>query len=96
MVEKMEVDEPVLPKEKPKKEEPKDELDIEQLKRPDASIEDIKKYIAQIDQYEKRSLDPFLAKGFFYMTLVAERRNEISQLRGYLNSRLRIATLRNQ
>uniref|UniRef100_A0AC35EXH2 Uncharacterized protein n=1 Tax=Panagrolaimus sp. PS1159 TaxID=55785 RepID=A0AC35EXH2_9BILA len=42
----------------------------------------IKNYIAKIDQYEKRSLDPFLAKGFFYMTLVAERRNEISHLRG--------------
>jgi 26S proteasome regulatory subunit N3 len=55
-----------------------------------------KNYIAKIDQYEKRSLDPFLAKGFFYLTLVAERQNKISDLRGYLNGRLRVATLRNQ
>lgn len=39
-------------------------------------------YIARIDQFEKRSLDPFLAKGFFYLTLVAERQNRISDLRG--------------
>ena len=56
----------------------------------------IKNYIAKIDQYEKRSLDPFLAKSFFYMTLVAERQNKVPEIRGYLNSRLRIATLRNQ
>ncbi|KAE9555614.1 hypothetical protein FO519_001192 [Halicephalobus sp. NKZ332] len=53
-------------------------------------------YIARIDQFERRSLDSFLAKGFFYLTLVAERQNRIAELRGYLNSRLRVATLRNQ
>jgi 26S proteasome regulatory subunit N3 len=54
------------------------------------------KSIAKIDQHEKRSLDPFLAKGFFYLTLVAERQHKLSDLRGYLNGRLRVATLRNQ
>ena len=62
----------------------------------DDAASSIKNYIAKIDKLEDRSLDPFLAKGFFYMTLVAERQSKISDLRGYLNSRLRVSTLRNQ
>ncbi|CAD5206940.1 unnamed protein product [Bursaphelenchus okinawaensis] len=48
------------------------------------------------DGHDKRSLDPFLAKGFFYLTLISERTGKMGDLPPYLNSRLRFATLRHQ
>ncbi|KAI1697252.1 PCI domain-containing protein [Ditylenchus destructor] len=52
--------------------------------------------IERVDQYDKRILDIFLAKAFFYLTLLAERMNTIKDLPQLLSGRLRLATLRNQ
>lgn len=51
----------------------------------DAVDQCAKNYIQRIDLFDKRSLDTFLAKGFFYLTLVAERQNRIADLRGLVN-----------
>uniref|UniRef100_A0A914CJF7 PCI domain-containing protein n=1 Tax=Acrobeloides nanus TaxID=290746 RepID=A0A914CJF7_9BILA len=55
-----------------------------------------KNYISRIDVFDKRSLDPFLAKAFFYYALISERVGNTAELISYLNSRLRLSTLRNQ
>ncbi|KAI1704941.1 PCI domain-containing protein [Ditylenchus destructor] len=52
--------------------------------------------IERVDQYDKRVLDIFTAKAFFYLTLLAERMNTIKDLPQLLSGRLRLATLRNQ
>ncbi|MFH4984831.1 hypothetical protein AB6A40_011540, partial [Gnathostoma spinigerum] len=52
--------------------------------------------ISRLDFHDKRSLDPIAAKAFFYLCLIYERTNKLSDLRAYLNGRLRTATLRRQ
>lgn len=39
-----------------------------------------KSLIECADGYDKRSLDPFLAKGFFYLTLISERIGKLDPL----------------
>jgi 26S proteasome regulatory subunit N3 len=52
--------------------------------------------IARADIHEKRSLDAFLARAFFYLALISERTGKITEIAGYFNGRLRMATLRHQ
>jgi 26S proteasome regulatory subunit N3 len=39
-----------------------------------------KYYIECADKYDKRSLDPFLAKGYFYLSLISERTGKVGTL----------------
>ncbi|KAI6192654.1 26S proteasome non-ATPase regulatory subunit 3 [Aphelenchoides besseyi] len=65
-------------------------------KKYDLALECAKYLILCADRYDKRSLDPFLAKGYFYLSLISERTGKIGTLPPYLNSRLRFATLHHQ
>ncbi|KAI6182022.1 Proteasome component region PCI and 26S proteasome regulatory subunit domain containing protein [Aphelenchoides fujianensis] len=65
-------------------------------KKYDLALECAKFLIQCADRYDKRSLDPFLAKGYFYLSLISERTGKIGTLAPYLNSRLRFATLHHQ
>ncbi|KAL6727592.1 hypothetical protein Aduo_009456 [Ancylostoma duodenale] len=52
--------------------------------------------ISRADSVDKRSLDPLVAKGIFYLALIYERQHKLHELGCFLNSRLRTATLRRQ
>ncbi|VDM69690.1 unnamed protein product, partial [Strongylus vulgaris] len=52
--------------------------------------------IVRADALDKRSLDPLVAKGIFYLALIYERQHKLHELGCFLNSRLRTATLRRQ
>ncbi|KHJ84541.1 ribosomal protein L32 [Oesophagostomum dentatum] len=52
--------------------------------------------ISRADSIDKRSLDPLVAKGIFYLALIYERQHKLHELGCFLNSRLRTATLRRQ
>ncbi|EYB83581.1 hypothetical protein Y032_0333g2820 [Ancylostoma ceylanicum] len=52
--------------------------------------------ISRADAVDKRSLDPLVAKGIFYLALIYERQHKLHELGCFLNSRLRTATLRRQ
>ncbi|KAK6741048.1 hypothetical protein RB195_009105 [Necator americanus] len=52
--------------------------------------------ISRADSLDKRSLDPIVAKGIFYLALIYERQHKLHELGCFLNSRLRTATLRRQ
>ncbi|KAI6183118.1 26S proteasome non-ATPase regulatory subunit 3 [Aphelenchoides bicaudatus] len=55
-----------------------------------------KNFIEYAEKYDKRLLDPFLAKGYFYLSLISEHTGRIETLPLILNSQLRFATLRRQ
>lgn len=65
-------------------------------KKYDLAMQCAKSLIEYADRHDKRSLDPFLAKGYFYLALISERTGKIGTLPPYLNSRLRFATLHHQ
>ncbi|CAI4229163.1 unnamed protein product [Auanema sp. JU1783] len=50
--------------------------------------------ISKVDQSEKRSHDPIVAKAYFYLALVHEKLGRFHELTSYFNSRLRTSTLR--
>jgi hypothetical protein len=68
-------------------------VDQQQLEQADFCV---KNYISRIDIFDKCSLDSFLAKAFFYYAWISERVGNITELISYLNSSLRLLTLRNQ
>ncbi|CAJ0939761.1 unnamed protein product, partial [Mesorhabditis belari] len=58
------------------------------------SEEAAKHLIQRFDQLDKRTLDPIVAKAYFYLALIAEKNGRLDAERDFLNARLRTATLR--
>uniref|UniRef100_A0AC35TUD4 PCI domain-containing protein n=1 Tax=Rhabditophanes sp. KR3021 TaxID=114890 RepID=A0AC35TUD4_9BILA len=52
--------------------------------------------IARVDSLETRTLDPLLAKGFYYYALMHEKAGTLGEIISYFNARLRTATLHRQ
>lgn len=49
-------------------------------KKYDLALLCAKYFIECAEKYDKRSLDPFLAKGYFYLSLISERTGKIETL----------------
>lgn len=49
-------------------------------KKDDLALLCAKYFIECAEKYDKRSLDPFLAKGYFYLSLISERTGQIGTL----------------
>uniref|UniRef100_A0A914W423 PCI domain-containing protein n=1 Tax=Plectus sambesii TaxID=2011161 RepID=A0A914W423_9BILA len=58
--------------------------------------ESVQSLLHRIEQHDKRALDPVAAKAYFSLALVLERMGRFDDIKSYLNSRLRTATLRRE
>ena len=53
-------------------------------KKNELALQCAKSLIESVERYDKRSLDPFLAKGYFYLSLISERVGQIATLPTYV------------
>ncbi|KAJ1349602.1 26S proteasome non-ATPase regulatory subunit [Parelaphostrongylus tenuis] len=71
-------------------------LHLVDMKKLDEAKKCAELLISRADSFDKRSLDPIVAKAIFYLALIYERQQKLHELGCFFNSRLRTATLRHQ